>query len=55
MRVFAALAKAKHATGKDGRDLAAALVRGHRGRISGVGDGFFHCGLLADAPTTACP
>jgi hypothetical protein len=31
----------------------AALVRGHRGRVWGVGDGFFHCGLLADAPTTA--
>lgn len=34
-------------------DLLATLLRGHRGRIAGAGDGFFHCGLLADVPTTA--
>jgi hypothetical protein len=44
------LAKAKHAPGEDGGDLVSALLRGHRDR---VGDGFFHCGLLADVPTTA--
>ncbi|NLW36829.1 MAG: hypothetical protein GXY80_15335 [Syntrophorhabdus aromaticivorans] len=52
---LARLAEAKHATGEDGGDFLAALVRGHRGRVPGIGDGFFHCGLLADVPTTACP
>jgi len=42
----------KHASGEDGGDLLAALVRGHRGR---VGERLFNCGLLAEAPTTACP
>jgi hypothetical protein len=39
-----------HAPWEDGGDLAAALVRGHRGRVVGQ---FWHCGLLADVPTTA--
>jgi len=42
MRGFAALASANHASGADGRDLAAALRWGHRGRgVQYVG----HCGL----------
>ncbi|HOQ87572.1 MAG TPA: hypothetical protein PLQ89_17815, partial [Phycisphaerae bacterium] len=47
---FVGLAEAKHAPGKNGGDLTAALVRGHGGRVS---EGFIHCGLLADVPTTA--
>jgi len=47
---LACLAEAKHAPGKNGGDLTTALLRGHRGRVS---EGFIHCGLLADVPTTA--
>ena len=51
-RCFAALAEAENTSGEDGGNLAAALGRGHGGRIvQRIG----HCGLLADVPTTACP
>ena len=50
MRGWGRLAEAENAPRENDGDLLAALVWGHRGW---VGDRVFHCGLLADVPTTA--